>query len=385
MVRSRHLGIALGTLLLCSLISTGTGWAESVNLVIDTDPGVDDATALVWLLYQNTYSVNILGIGTVFGNTSPSNAANNVLAILDAAGRHGIPVAIGAPEPLSQPVEPGPWLGLRSPALLHGADGLWQIGQSHPHPPTAFDPRDAPTLYRDLAIAHPGATLLALGPLTNLALAFSHYPDAMRLYGRIVIGAGAKYGGNRTPSAEYSLWQDPEAASQVLSARLGPPIIVLPLDSFQKFSMNLDDVHDVCEHGRDALRLICPALEAYVASQLSPLIGRTRAWIPDVATSIYALDVSLGTAVSGLIKVVTSDGMMRGHTEIALTLLERITLIGSDSELNRLTESSVLDPINFAGSLADLLYREQDNAAVVVDINAKEMHKIFRRAVTSNH
>jgi hypothetical protein len=100
---------------------------------------------------------------------------------------------------------------------------------------------------------------------------------------------------------------------------------------------------------------------------------------------MYALDVSLGTAVSGLIKVVTGNGMMRGHTEIAVTLLERITLIGSDTELNRLTELSLLDPMNFAASLADLLYREQDNAAVVVDINAKEMYKIFRRAVTSNH
>ena len=132
MARSKHLGIALGTLLLCSVISTASGWAASVNLVIDTDPGVDDAAALVWLLYQNTYSVNLLGIGTVFGNTSPSNGANNVLTILDAAGRHGIPVAIGAPEPLSQPFEAGPWLGLRSPALLHGSDGLWGIGQSHP-------------------------------------------------------------------------------------------------------------------------------------------------------------------------------------------------------------------------------------------------------------
>src|SRR5437588_154971 len=87
MARSKHLGIAIATLLLWTLISTASGFAAaSVNLVIDTDPGVDDATALVWLLYQNTYSVNILGIGTVFGNTSPSNGANNVLTILDAVG-----------------------------------------------------------------------------------------------------------------------------------------------------------------------------------------------------------------------------------------------------------------------------------------------------------
>jgi inosine-uridine nucleoside N-ribohydrolase len=268
--------------------------------------------------------------------------------------------------------------------LLHGSDGLWGIGLQHPHQRQDFDRRDAPALYRDLGFEHPGATLLALGPLTNIAMAFSRYPDAMRQYARIVIGASAKYGGNRTPSAEYSLWQDPEALSVVLSSRLGPEIVVLPLDSFHLFSMNLDDVHDLCENGNDALKLICPALTIYVGSQLSPLIGRTRAWVPDVATSIYTLDPSLGTTLSGLIKVAGGDSFMRGHSEIALNLLERTTLIGSDSELNRLTDLFFLDPPAYQAGLAALLAREPDNATVVVNIDADQMHVIFRRAVTLN-
>src|SRR2546421_6240034 len=96
--------------------------AAAVDLVIDTDTGIDDATAIVWLLSQSDYPVNILGIGTVFGNTSSLSAANNVLTVLDATRRRGIPVAVGASEPISQPLNAGPLLGLRAPALLHGLD-----------------------------------------------------------------------------------------------------------------------------------------------------------------------------------------------------------------------------------------------------------------------
>jgi inosine-uridine nucleoside N-ribohydrolase len=253
MNNSSRLIIIIVTVAVFLVISAGRSAAVTpVNLVIDADPGVDDATALVWLLYQTTHPVNILGIGTVLGNTTAVNGANNALTVLDAVGRRDIPVAIGSPEPLTQPLNPGPWLGLRTPALLHGPDGLWQIGQQHPHLPTDFDKRDVSTFYRDLANAHPGATLLALGPMTNIAQAFARYPEAMQRFGRIVIGAGAKNGGNRTPAAEYSFWQDPEAASQVLLASPRPPIVMLPLDAFQQFSMSLDDVQDLCDRAGTA-------------------------------------------------------------------------------------------------------------------------------------
>jgi inosine-uridine nucleoside N-ribohydrolase len=318
------------------------------------------------------------------GNTTAVNGANNALTVLDAVGRRDIPVAVGSPEPLSQPLNPGPWLGLRTPALLHGPDGLWQIGQQHPHLPTDFDKRDVPTFYRDIANAHPGATLLALGPMTNIAQAFARYPDAMQRFGRIVIGAGAKNGGNRTPAAEYSLWQDPEAFSQVLSASHRPPIVMLPVDAFQQFSMSLDDVQDLCDRARDGLRLICPALAQFVSNQINPPVGRSRAWMPDVATIMYALDPSLGNTQTGLVKIITGNDGMRGHTEIALTLFERITMIGSDSELNQLTEVALLDPASLPSKIADLVAREPDNAGIVVDINERAMHGIFRWAVTQH-
>jgi len=380
---STRLRIVIALVAVFLVISAGRSAAVApINLVIDADPGVDDATALVWLFYQTTYPVNVLGIGTVLGNTTPLNGANNALTVLDAVGRRDIPVAVGSPEPLSQPLNLGPWLGLRSPAFLHGPDGLWQIGQQHPHIPSDFDKRDVPTFYRDIANAHPGATLLVLGPLTNIAQAFARYPDAMQRFGRIVIGGGARNGGNRTPSAEYSFWQDPEAVSQVLSASRRPPIVILPMDAFQQFSMTLDDVRDLCDRGRDGLRLICPALAQFVSNQINPPVGRSRAWIPDVATAMYALDASLGKTQTGLVRIITGNDRMRGHTEIALTLFERITMISSDSELNQLTEVALSDPASLPAKIGELLVRAPDNAGIVVDINEMAMHKIFRRAVT---
>src|SRR5262245_9324153 len=118
--------VAVAIALLCLAFPESSSAQAPIDLVIDTDPGVDDAAALVWLLSQTNYPVNVRGIGTVLGNTTALNGANNALAVLDALGRRDIPVSVGASEPISQPLNLGPWLGLRTPALLHGPDGLWQ-------------------------------------------------------------------------------------------------------------------------------------------------------------------------------------------------------------------------------------------------------------------
>ena len=98
----RYFIIALAVVLSCAVLCVEqSAAAPAVDLVIDTDTGVDDATALVWLLSQTDYPLNILGIGTVVGNTSSYSAANKVLTILDATHRREIPVAVGATQPLS--------------------------------------------------------------------------------------------------------------------------------------------------------------------------------------------------------------------------------------------------------------------------------------------
>lgn len=151
----------------------------AIKLVVDTDPGIDDAAAIVWLLSQERYPVEVLGISTVVGNTTVENAANNVLTLLDALDRRDIPVVIGASEPLTQTHS-------HVSSLIHGPDGLWYVGAQHPHDLNGLS-RDVPAFYRDMATTHPGATLLALGPLTNLAQAIQQYPDEMSNFGQIII------------------------------------------------------------------------------------------------------------------------------------------------------------------------------------------------------
>ncbi|MBV8883442.1 MAG: nucleoside hydrolase, partial [Chroococcidiopsidaceae cyanobacterium CP_BM_RX_35] len=167
--------------------------SEPLDLVINTDAGVDDSAALDWLLSQKNYPVDVLGIGTVAGNTTADNAANNVLTVLDALGQQNVPVAIGATAPLSEPLS-------KTGSLLHGPDGLWFVGAEHPHDLSSLS-HDVPSFYNELAQAHPRATLLSLAPLTNLAQTWEEYPNALKSFKQIIVLGGAINGGNITPNA----------------------------------------------------------------------------------------------------------------------------------------------------------------------------------------
>lgn len=346
--------------------------SQPLELVINTDAGVDDAAAIAWLLSQKIYPVNILGIGTVAGDTTVENATNNVLTVLDTLGQQNIPVAIGAAAPLFVPLS-------RTGSFLHGPDGFWGTGAEHPHDLSGLS-RDVPSFYRDLALAHPGATLLSLGPLTNLAQTWEQYPDAMRSFKQIIVLGGAKNGGNITPNAEFNIWQDPEAADELLSA--GLPITIVPLDAFKKLTLTPNDLQTLQTQNSQAAKLIAGPLKSYAVAQTN-LGGATDASIPDVAAVIYAVDSSLGTTQSALVKVVTS-GLARGETDIGLTLNERISLIASDEELNQLVDQLFSD-FNFdlLAALDAILVREPDNAQVVTDIKARRMRVLFLNALVT--
>jgi inosine-uridine nucleoside N-ribohydrolase len=180
-----------------------------VSIVIDADTGVDDAAAIAYLLTRSDL-VNILGITAVAGNTSVENAANNALILLDVAQRTDIPVVVGAAGPL---VLPASLQGL----FVHGPDGFWFTSYG-------FAPHDLSALSHDAAgflctKAQAGVTLLALGPLTNVANAVQACPDQMKLY-KIVWLGGAKAvdGEGNTPVSVFNPWFDPDAAKIVLQS-----------------------------------------------------------------------------------------------------------------------------------------------------------------------
>jgi len=352
-------------------ISLAQPASKPLDLVINTDAGVDDSAAIDWLLSQKDYPIDILGIGATAGNATVDNAANNVLTVLDALGQQNIPVAVGASAPLSEPLS-------RTGSLLHGPDGLWGVGAEHPHDLSGLS-HDVPSFYRDLAQANPGATLLSLGPLTNLAQTWEEYPDALKSFKQIVVLGGAINGGNITPNAEFNIWQDPEAANELLSS--GLPITLVPLDAFKNFTLTAADLQTLQTQGNQATKLIAGPLQDYAAAQTG-LGSNTSASFPDVTAAMYAVDSSLGTSQSALVKVDTDPGLARGETVVGLTLNQRIQLIASDAELSQLAEQVFSDPnFNIQAAEEAILAREPDNASLVTEIDSQRMHALFLNAL----
>ncbi|HEU5393357.1 MAG TPA: nucleoside hydrolase [Candidatus Methylomirabilis sp.] len=200
-----------------------------VPVVIDTDPGVDDALALCLAL--RSPELRVEAITTVAGNVPVEQATRNALRILDLLRPTRRPViGQGASEPLKR--------SLQTAAEVHGGDGLGGATTllepdgrpRYPDPPIGPDRTDAPDLLAEMAERF-GArlTIITLGPLTNLALALRGHGALLRKVGRVVTMGGAlRVPGNVTPVAEFNVWVDPEAAAEVLEA--GLPLRLVGLD-----------------------------------------------------------------------------------------------------------------------------------------------------------
>ena len=192
-----------------------------VPVIIDTDPGVDDALAILMALAHPGF--NIIGITTTGGNVPLARATRNALALLEYAGRGDIPVHRGAARPLAVSPSPGRYPYARE---VHSAAGL-----THPLPKPTLTPADAPAVpFLDQTLtAMPGAvTIIALGPLTNLARLLRRRPAALSAAARIIVMGGAvNTPGNITPHAEFNFYSDPTAARLVIES--GIPITLIDL------------------------------------------------------------------------------------------------------------------------------------------------------------
>jgi purine nucleosidase len=185
-------------------------------IVIDCDPGQDDAVALMLALASP--ELEVLGITTVGGNVPIAYTAANALRIVEFAGRREVPVAAGCDRPLHRE--------LITAAQIHGEFGLQ--GLDLPTPTTALADGHGVGLLIDMLRQRAGVTVCALGPLTNVATALAQEPDIRSRIERIVLMGGARQGGNVTPVAEYNIYADPEAAAAVFGS--GVPITMLGLD-----------------------------------------------------------------------------------------------------------------------------------------------------------
>ena len=200
--------------------------------VIDTDPGIDDALALLFAWGSPELSVEALT--TVAGNVPVAVASVNAWRIRDLCGPARRPViAEGAAAPLRRP--------LRTAVDYHGQDGLGDIG-GWPDAPAEPAAGDGVDVLLELARRHRARlVVIAIGPLTNLALAIARDPTAMRAVGRVVVMGGAvDVPGNTTPEAEFNIHVDPDAARQVLEA--GLPLDFVPLDATRQTVLRREEL-----------------------------------------------------------------------------------------------------------------------------------------------
>jgi inosine-uridine nucleoside N-ribohydrolase len=201
------------------------------RIVIDCDPGHDDAIAI--LLALASPEVELLGVTTVAGNQTLEKTTANAIRVLDFAGRDDVPVAAGADRPLVRERHVA--------AHVHGETGL-----DGPHlPPPQREPLDEHAVEFLARTVH-GATLVPIGPLTNVALLLARYPEVRPA--RIVLMGGSIGLGNITPAAEFNIWEDPEAAARVFAS--GLDLTMIGLDVTHQALLYSEDAERLRESGR---------------------------------------------------------------------------------------------------------------------------------------
>ncbi|WP_313531212.1 nucleoside hydrolase [Shinella sp.] len=197
--------------------------SEPRKIIIDTDPGQDDAAAI--MLALGSPELQILGITTVAGNVPLSRTSTNARIILEFCARTDVKVFAGADKPIARP--------LITAEHVHGKTGL--DGPELHEPQTPLQTQHAVDFIIETLRSEPegSVTLCTLGPLTNIATALQKAPDiAGRVREVVMMGGGFFEGGNITPAAEFNIYVDPEAAAVVFQS--GIPIVMMPLDVTHK-------------------------------------------------------------------------------------------------------------------------------------------------------
>ena len=197
-------------------------------IILDCDPGHDDALAILLALAR--FELRLLGITTVGGNATLENTTRNALSVITLLGRTDVPVAAGAAAPLARRLETAPH--------VHGSSGL--EGADLPAPRISVIDEDAVDfIARMVSGSDEPVTLVPTGPLTNIALFRRRHPDLYARVDEVVLMGGSLGEGNITPFAEFNIWVDPEAASEVMAG--GRPVTMMGLDVTHQALFSLDD------------------------------------------------------------------------------------------------------------------------------------------------
>ena len=272
-----------------------------IPVYVDCDTGIDDALALAYLLAEP--SVRVVGVGTVSGNTSAEQAAINTIALLEAAGRADIPVAVGRGHFRTREFAGGA-------RAVHGGDGVGGLDLTAETP---IDGRTALELLATLTAEHPGLQVLALGPLTNLAEFVERRPDLVGSIERVVVMGGAfDHRGNVTPFAEANVHNDPEAAAIVFDAAW--PLTIVPLDVTMQHALTADHARTVGSIGGSVPDMLERMLETYLDYYESIYDRRQCALHDPLAAMMLVPAMTMTQQLSPAGIDVASEGFERGRT-----------------------------------------------------------------------
>jgi inosine-uridine nucleoside N-ribohydrolase len=265
----------------------------STPVLLDCDPGHDDAIALLLTLASD--ELELLGVTTVAGNQTLAKTTANAIRVLELAGRGEIPVAAGADRPLVR--EP------RVAADVHGETGL--DGPDLPPPQAEPSSRHAVDF---LAERVAGTTLVATGPLTNVALLLARHPGTRPE--RIVLMGGAIAEGNVTPAAEFNIWADPEAAQRVFTSGIDVTMV------------GLDVTHKALVSSAEAEKLRAAGRIGQVVAELLDFYGgfhrATYGWdgspIHDAVAVAHVIDPTLLETQHVNVRIDCESELCRGRT-----------------------------------------------------------------------
>jgi len=272
--------------------------------IIDCDPGTDDLAALI--LASQAPELNVQAVTTVAGNVGLATTTENALRALDFLA-WDVPVARGAAGPLSGG---GSGSGAIHAAEVHGVDGLGGVAL----PPATRDVAGeaAWDLIYQLACASPGQIqIIALGPLTNIAIALMRYPDLPGKLSRIVAMGGAVLAGNTTSAAEFNFYADPEAAARVLDS--GVPVYLCPLDVTHQAYLTKAELDRIAALGTPRAQVFAQLFTGNY-HQMAAYANGLGTPLHDPAAVMYAIDDKLFTATHCFIGVETAGTITRGKT-----------------------------------------------------------------------
>ena len=290
-------------------------------VIIDTDPGIDDAAAL--FLALSSPELEVVALTTIYGNASVDACTANALRLLRVAGREDIPVYKGVGKPLLRPANEG-WA-----SHIHGLDGIGGIAENSADSvgTTSGEGSDAGTTAQvgekpaalaiiETVMAAPGqVTILALGRMTNVALALALEPALARAVREIVVMGGAvRVPGNVSQVATVNLHEDPEAAAIVYCS--GAPIVQVGLDVCNLVTVSPAQLETIGESALPAARLLSDATsylrDAYIRTgRVGPDEGVRYNDMPAVS---YAIDPGLFTTRPALVRIETQSELTRGQT-----------------------------------------------------------------------